>query len=396
MSADPVEASAGTSRRWPRARDWGVAALFAALHLVAPTTGREPAEPQSGWLGAASLVLSLVLGGALAWRRIRPEPVAVVVLVATAAYEVLVAVVPPFAAWAVLWTVIVHGRAGRRSARDGTLVAAGIAAALGAGSGSHGWSANAAPLLLLVTAVIGLLAALLRTARSRIEAVDARAESLARERAAEARQAAAEERLRIARDLHDLVGHGLSTIAVQSSTARLALDAGETATARTAMAAVEATSRGALREMRQLLEVLREAGGPERAPAPGLDDLDALAEGVRAAGIRVEVTRGGDLAAVPAAVALSAYRVVQEALTNVVKHAPGASVAVRVAADARTLLVRVADDGDAAAAPAGHGHGLAGIAERVGALGGTVHAGPGGHGWVVEAVLPLTRREEET
>jgi signal transduction histidine kinase len=321
--------------------------------------------------------------------------VAAVVLVATAAHESLFAVVSPFAAWVVLWTVIVHGRPGRRAARDGGLVAAGIAAALAAGSWSYGWSADLAPLLLMLTVVIGLLAALLRTGRSRVEAVNARAESLARERAAAARQSAAEERLRIARDLHDLVGHGLSTIAVQSSTARLALDAGDTVAARTAMAAVESTSRGAMREMRQLLGVLREAGTPGRAPSPGLADLDALAEGVRATGARVEVEREGDLTAVPAAVELSAYRVAQEALTNVVKHAPGASVVVRLAADARFLRVRVADDGDGPAEPARPGHGLTGISERVGALGGTVEAGPTGRGWVVEAVLPLAPGEEE-
>jgi signal transduction histidine kinase len=107
------------------------------------------------------------------------------------------------------------------------------------------------------------------------------------------------------------------------------------------------------------------------------------------------VERAGDLTAVPAAVALSAYRVAQEALTNVVKHAPGASVVVRVAADARSLRLRIADDGAGAAAPAGRGHGLVGISERVGVLGGTVQAGPAEHGWVVEAVLPLTQREEE-
>lgn len=395
MSAsEPVDATAGMSRRWPEARDWAVAGVVAALQFLAPTTGPAPTEPVPAWIGALTMVLALTLGLSLAWRRIYPELVAAVVLVATAVDETVVAVVPPFAAWVVLWTVIVHGRPGRRAARDGVLVAAGIAAALGAGAWVHG-SATAAPLLLLVTAVIGLLAALLRTGRSRIEAVNARTESLARERAAAARQAAAEERLRIARDLHDLVGHGLSTIAVQSSTARLALDAGDTVAARTAMAAVEATSRGAMREMRQLLGVLREAGGPERAPSPGLADLDALAEGVRATGVRVEMEQQGDLTALPAAIEQAAYRVAQEALTNVVKHAPGASVAVRVTTDARFLRVRIADDGTGAAPRAVGGHGLVGITERVGVLGGTVQAGPTEHGWVVEAVLPLTQTEEE-
>jgi signal transduction histidine kinase len=396
MSAsEQVDIAAGASQRWPGVRDWILAGVVTVLHMLAPTTGRVGAEPVPAWLGGLSLVLTLALGISLAWRRIYPRPVAALVLVATAAYEVLVAVVPPFAAWIVLWTVIVHGRPGRRAVIDGVLVAVGTLAALAAGALSPGWTTTLGPLLLFLTVVIGLLAALLRTGRSRIEAVNARAESLARERAAAARQAAAEERLRIARDLHDLVGHGLSTIAVQSSTARLALDAGDTTAARTAMAAVEATSRGAMREMRQLLGVLREAGGPERAPSPGLADLDALAEGVRAAGMRVEVERSGDLTAVPAAVELSAYRVAQEALTNVVKHAPGASVAVQVTADGRFLRVRVADDGTGATASAGSGHGLVGITERVGVLGGTVEAGPTERGWVVEAVLPLTQTEEE-
>src|SRR5215207_8269034 len=113
MSAsEPVDATAGTSRRWPGARDWVVAGVVTALQVGAPTTGSGPAEPTSAWLGLVPPMLALTLGVPLAWRRIRPGLVAAVVLGATAVDEVVVAVVPPFAAWVVLWTVIVHGRPG--------------------------------------------------------------------------------------------------------------------------------------------------------------------------------------------------------------------------------------------------------------------------------------------
>ena len=234
-----------------------------------------------------------------------------------------------------------------------------------------------------------------------------RAEALERERVSAEARAAAEERLRIARDVHDLVGHGLSAIAVQSSTARLALDAGRIETARTALAAVESASRAALGEMRQLLGVLRAGEAGEAGRVPGLGDLQRLAGSMGRQGVMVTL-RAGEVGAVPAAVSQAAYRVVQEALTNVVKHAGDGRVTVEVGASGGAVLVTVEDYADPAAPQAGAGHpageppggraggaGLAGMRERVAGFGGELSAGPAGDhpGWRVRARIPYGEQD---
>jgi signal transduction histidine kinase len=235
-------------------------------------------------------------------------------------------------------------------------------------------------LLSLVTVIVALAAVLVRSERGRVAAARG--------------HAVAEERLRIAGDLHDLVGHGLSTIAVQSSTARVAIDAGDEQAARAALTAVESTSRTAMREMRQLLAVLRDrpANGSERdAPAPGLTDIATLVNNVRAGGVAVTADLPAGTARVPAAVQLCAYRVVQEALTNAVKHAPGAIVTVQVTAAEGVL--RVVVDSSGGTRPQreaeGSGLGLAGIRARVAAAGGQSSIGATANGWRVDAQLPL-------
>jgi signal transduction histidine kinase len=207
--------------------------------------------------------------------------------------------------------------------------------------------------------------------------------------------------------VHDLVGHALSGIAVQSSTARLALDAGRAELARAALSAVESASRAALGEMRQLLGVLRAADAGEHGRAPGLGDLRDLVGRVRGQGLVVTL-RAGELGEVPGAVSLAAFRVVQEALTNVVKHGDGSRVTVEVATWGGAVLVTVEDyPGQAAprsetgqpppsggaGQPPGEwvgGHGLAGMRERVAGLGGELSAGPAGDhpGWRVQARIP--------
>jgi signal transduction histidine kinase len=219
-----------------------------------------------------------------------------------------------------------------------------------------------------------------------------------RHQEAQRSQAVTGERLRIARDLHDLVGHGLSTIAVQSGAARLALDAGDPIAARRAMAAVEDASRGALAEMRQVLGILR-LGEADPAPAVGLDRLDALAQAARAAGHRVTVDRAGALDALPAAVGLTAYRVLQEALTNATRHAAGAPIAITLHAGDDNLTIEVIDAGASSTGGTGGtaaggdrpSFGLVGLRERVTAAGGTLEAGPrdDAPGWRVAARLPM-------
>jgi signal transduction histidine kinase len=232
--------------------------------------------------------------------------------------------------------------------------------------------------------------------RRRQEAVVA-----AQERAAElelareelARRAVTEERLRIARELHDVVAHSMSIIAVQSGVGVHVLDS-QPEEARKALVAVEATSRQALVEMRRLLGVLRQEAEPRGslAPAPGLAEVEALAAEVARAGVRVEVRIEGTPAELPAGLDLSAYRIVQEALTNVVRHAGPATarVAVRYALD--RVAVEVVDDGRGGelAGQDHGGHGIAGMRERAALYGGSLEAGrlPGG-GFRVAATLPL-------
>ncbi|WP_100444144.1 sensor histidine kinase [Glycomyces xiaoerkulensis] len=204
------------------------------------------------------------------------------------------------------------------------------------------------------------------------------------------RRSAAEERLRIARELHDAVGHHLSLINVQSVAALRKLkrnpdhDTGET------LQVVADTSRLSLRELRSLVAVLREAGEDSPTdPGPSLDHLPALVAAAEAAGLEVELREDGR-AELPAAVDAAAFRVIQEALTNVVRHAEASRVQVGVVCGASTLAVRVADDGRAKSGKALPGNGLAGMRERAEGLGGTFDAGPAEDGgFVVEATWPM-------
>jgi signal transduction histidine kinase len=205
--------------------------------------------------------------------------------------------------------------------------------------------------------------------------------------------AVARERARIARELHDVVAHAISVTVVQARGGRAMLGRDEDAVRR-ALDAIEQTNTAALSDMRRLLAVLRDTDGPEQgraAPQPSLANLDGLVSQVRAAGLPVEVEVVGEPAAVPPGVDLSAYRIVQEALTNVIKHAgAGARARVHVTYSPDDLRVSVTDDGTARAADAdGGGHGLVGIRERVAVVGGRVEAGPApAGGFVVSALLP--------
>ena len=220
-----------------------------------------------------------------------------------------------------------------------------------------------------------------------------RAAELERAREELARRAVTEERLRIARELHDVVAHSMSIIAVQSGVGVHVLDS-RPEEARKALVAVEATSRQALVEMRRLLGVLRQEAETRGslAPAPGLAEVEALAAEVARAGVRVEVRIEGTPSELPAGLDLSAYRIVQEALTNVVRHAGPATARVAVRHSPGQVAVEVVDDGRGAVpGDQGHGgHGIAGMRERAALYGGTLEAGPlPGGGFRVAATLPV-------
>jgi signal transduction histidine kinase len=219
----------------------------------------------------------------------------------------------------------------------------------------------------------------------------AEAEERAEAHRQQAARAVAEERLRIAQELHDVVAHSMSVIAVQAGMGVHVIDQ-QPADAKQALESISRTSRASLQEMRHLLGVLRgEDGGRAHVPAPGLSDLPALAERVRSAGVPVDVQVDGDATHVPLGVDLSAYRVVQESLTNVIKHAGPARALVHVRYEPREIVVEVSDDGRgvSAASRANGGHGLAGMKERVAVWGGTLEAGPlAAGGYRVLARLP--------
>jgi signal transduction histidine kinase len=209
------------------------------------------------------------------------------------------------------------------------------------------------------------------------------------------RLAVREERVRIARELHDVVAHTLSVITFQAGVGRK-VGATRPAVAMLALRAVEVSGRGALEELRRILGLLRddEAEQPTLAPAPGLGDLDELAETVRAAGIPVRLMVTGETASLPPAASLTVYRIVQEALTNVVKHARDAEASVRVRLGPDGVLVAVSDNGGTAvtetAAGSATGHGIVGMRERAAAFGGTLEAAPlPGGGFRVRAFLPV-------
>jgi signal transduction histidine kinase len=208
-----------------------------------------------------------------------------------------------------------------------------------------------------------------------------------------ARRAVLEERARIARELHDVVAHHMSLIAVRAETAPYRLsDLPESA--RAEFGSLSEVAREALTEMRRLLGVLRHDQPAGLAPQPQLSDIPALVDAARRAGVSVELIVSPALDRVPSGVAVCAYRIVQESLSNVSQHAPGTEVTVSVGHDAGTVLLRVANgpSGPASSTPTerGPGHGLIGMRERVALLGGSLSAGPAPDGgYVVSAVLPL-------
>jgi signal transduction histidine kinase len=209
----------------------------------------------------------------------------------------------------------------------------------------------------------------------------------------ETRRRADQERLRIAQEVHDVVGHGLAVINLQAGVA-LHVVGRRPEQAEVALAAIKRSSKEALEELRGTLAVFRRpdnGGGPWR-PAPGLGQLEALAAAMAEGGLPVQVAVTGQRAGLPAAVELAAYRIVQESLTNVVRHAGSATATVRVRYQPDALVVEIADTGSGGAAGAARpaGHGIAGMQERAAAVSGTLQAGPSGDGgFLVRARLPL-------
>jgi signal transduction histidine kinase len=254
------------------------------------------------------------------------------------------------------------------------------------------WWAGGAPYgardALVSVLALAITVGLGRAGRLRVDLANARAEA-----AEEAvRRRSSEERLRISRELHDIIGHSLGTIAVQAGVGRHLIDT-DPGSAAEALDNIARISRDSLDEVRAVVAALRDEEPPYQ-PAPGLDDLPGLIEGVRATGLTVELTLPDDLEAVPRQTGAAVYRITREALTNVIRHAAATNVSVRVDHRDGRVEVGIRDDGAGGSGgqPAlGTGHGIAGMRERAEALGGSLSAGPSSDGgFLVAASLPAS------
>lgn len=274
------------------------------------------------------------------------------------------------------------------------LVVTGIIAAVPifAFSSSVRWVNDAVGTFVLLAAA-ALLGEAERNRREYIASVEARALEAEQNRETEALRRIDEERIRIARDVHDIVAHSLSIVTVQASAASALMDT-DTSRARESIENVRATGKQALAELRSMLDVLRtgESDAPLE-PTADITHIESLVKPVRDAGIDVEVNVVGDLRDVPAFAAVSAYRIVQEALTNIVRHSGATSARVAISVSVEKLALAITDNGNGATgAPASSpGHGIQGMRERVEALGGTFSAESERTGFAVCAAIPLTR-----
>jgi signal transduction histidine kinase len=244
--------------------------------------------------------------------------------------------------------------------------------------------------VMVFMSVAWLIGVAIRRPLIKARAAEERALRLEHEQAFAAQQAVAGERQRIARELHDVIAHSVSVMTVQAGAVRRLL-LPEQEKERAALETVEATGRSALTEMRRLVGLLREQGAmPEFSPQPSMKTLDVLIANVREAGLPVELAVEGEPRELPPGVDLSAYRVVQEALTNALKYAGPARAWVKVRWHERELELEIANDGQGTGQGNGSGHGLAGMQERVALVGGTIESGRHPvNGFVVRARLPL-------
>jgi signal transduction histidine kinase len=409
-----IRSAVDAARRWPgwlRRRPWvgdlalvpvfGVFAWFGTVQSVQEGNGnaRRPLD----WL---AWVLLAAATGSLAARRRWPAAVLLVTCAATAASVALGYPTGPI--WATPLIALYSAAAtGRRVLA--LLAAAGLAAVpvvwvlLDAGTPAE------VGLTVLLVALALAMGEVTRGRRDYLAEAERRAVEAERTREETARRRAGEERLRLARDLHDITAHTIAVIAIQAGVADEALDRFEAdpEPARQAVRAIRAASREAVAELKATVTMLREGAAP-RGPLPGLDQLEELVGMARSAGVRVELAVSGVARPLPPAVDLTAYRIVQESLTNVLRHARAASATVRVCYQPDAVEVQVDDDGQgtgrpppgAAGASTGApvaapgvrstGHGLAVMAERAAAVGGQLVAGPGSaRGFRVRARLPL-------
>jgi signal transduction histidine kinase len=386
----PARPAASAARRW--AIDAGIAVGVILLELASSYSAQSwhgHRHTALGWLG---YLLVIVGGLSLLARRRYPVAVLAVTLAAALLAEAL-----HWNAWFALIAAFVTAVLARKRAAAVASLIIGYLVSIWPpwliGSPGHTSTVFAVSLLAGLITLLSL-AELNRAWNQRTAAVR-------RGREEEALRRASEERLAIARDLHDVVAHNISVINVQANTALHLMDR-QPERAREALTAIHEVSRQALAEFRSVLGVLRTTGYPAAplAPSPGIGGLSELASRAGSAGITVRLLEEGASRPLPAGVDAAAYRIVQEALTNTVRHSRGTAATVRLSYETDALKIEVDDDGRATgpmgSAPMGSalttgGNGLAGMTERARALGGTLDAGPRpGGGFRVLALLPLT------
>jgi signal transduction histidine kinase len=371
----------------PNPFDLAIAAVGVALAAVTVWLPNLIGTPVAGplWLRA---VFPLLIGAPLAWRRITPVAAMAVVLGTMALHGVLTADSAEgldliFAIGVVSYSTAAYSRRLRAWYGLGLMVALYAVYTVrdkGVRTNDQGsvWAAAFFAMMVLAWWLLGMFVRHRREVR--------RGQARARELEEQMRVAVDQERARLARELHDVISHNLSVVVVQAAGARAA-GTGDPAT----LEKIERSGRESLVEMRRLLGILRREreDDPELTPQPGIASLDALVTGVRAAGVRVELSVAGDLELLPTVLDLCAYRIVQESLTNVIKHAGPARVSVSVHCDAQAVTIDVEDDGTGHSGQSGRGHGLVGMRERVALFGGELTAGPRpGQGFAVHARLP--------
>ncbi|MFC7308310.1 sensor histidine kinase [Streptomyces monticola] len=388
-------------RRHPTGVDsfWAVALFLVSLVGMASVANGEGHAPE-----VLTALLIVVLNVAVALRRKAPEKMLLLVAAAGVAQVVLdVRTMPAdFAMLVLIYTVAAEGASwARRLALVGGLLAAPIAQVRWFNEHTGVWgNILFAGFSMVPFALAWTLGDSIRTRRAYFAQLEERAARLEQEREAQSKVAVAAERARIARELHDVVAHNVSVMVVQADGAAYVLDTSPDQ-AKKALETISGTGRQALAEMRRLLGVLRtgeqrESG--EYVPQPDVEQIDELVEQVRNSGLTVDFKVEGTPRPLPSGVELTAYRIVQEALTNTRKHGgenAGASVRIVYFDDGLGLLVE--DDGKGAphelyedGGADGRGHGLIGMRERVGMVGGTLDAGPRpGGGFRISALLPL-------
>jgi signal transduction histidine kinase len=375
--------------------DWALALGLAALMQIELWTiapSQPPADVGSEVFSsterAVAAAVGLALTLALGWRRRAPLVVLAVAIAASVVANVAAvldaATTPAVALVVAAYSVGAHTEGMRTS-----IGAAGVAALIAANVLEQFSLGD----LLFITMILGgawLAGQAIRYRRDRERTLERLTVDLEREREEKARAAVAAERVRIARELHDVVAHAISVIVLQTRGGRRSLATDPTET-REALDTIEATGSEALAEMRRLLGMLRRDDEEiALAPQPSLRHLDALAGQMREAGLPVELAVEGEPIDLPPGVDLSAYRIVQEALTNALKHAGPATARVVVRYAKKDLELEIADTGVGARASDGEGYGLVGMRERVSLYGGRIDAGPrGAGGFAVSARLPL-------